>query len=885
MKRGLVFSIFAIILFIFFILFISAASASVLLGNKTFEIDTNYAQNSSLRGWINISIQNEQADLLLTAFNSKITLLDFLLNNALSIGDDFACIPSDCLSGYLSLNQETSKIFSLDAGKSKTIGFKITENNFDSISAFSLKFSSDAGESSYPQLRIDILDDNSTDWNSYNSSGNFDSEVYGCLDTMLAQAEITQNPYCEKIKIRASPNVKIGADIIAIPGKGENVDFIFNIYNNNYEGSCTATATGSGKISCIPSNFKIDSQQDFFVCINAKNSQDNNKYAINYEQNQSCGFTGEFSGSYTHDFSIFARAGKYAPIGSFILNNNELSKSGSSGSIEDMMSSYISDKYNNNCTSGCVIPIKLSSMKSQNIVISDASLSYNAGISKTINNIYDLNKTASKINMNFQKLNLDNSNLIVPSAYGNQSLILRLGNAEIINKKINIARVPVIDFVAPLNLPSFVSVLFIAFASGGNISKYKWDFGDGSEIVETSENHTHHTYSSMGTFNLKLSVTNENGESTKEFIVKVTSPKDVLNSTLKKDRENINSIRQKLETYPAWYKKELLKKSGIDDLDSELKAYERKFEIAYSDEEYVSIISNLSALNIPNKIGKSNQGTIPFVVNPEDIDLDALDKIGAGSYNSEEADKYKEAIAIWASNVNINLDFFTLSYYYDNKIVPVVNYFKITLSPSESKEIENYFVINKEAIINSEDAREIGDDIEITGVRFDSLEEREIELVIFEDVDVTMLPAYISPEFNKLELSAELSPCNNNGKCEEGETWKNCRKDCRPIGLIILYICILVFVAFVSYIVLQEWYKRKYESHLFKNRNDLFNLANFISNAQAKGLDKKEVGKRLKQYGWSSEQIDYAFKKVKGKKTGMPLEIKIPKIKLPGKKE
>jgi len=96
---------------------------------------------------------------------------------------------------------------------------------------------------------------------------------------------------------------------------------------------------------------------------------------------------------------------------------------------------------------------------------------------------------------------------------------------------------------------------------------------------------------------------------------------------------------------------------------------------------------------------------------------------------------------------------------------------------------------------------------------------------------------------------------------------------------------VLIFAAFVSYIILQEWYKRRYERHLFKNRNDLFNLINFISNAQARGMDKKEIEKRLKEFKWSSEQINYAFKKVKGRKTGMPLEIKLPEINLKKKQE
>jgi hypothetical protein len=40
-----------------------------------------------------------------------------------------------------------------------------------------------------------------------------------------------------------------------------------------------------------------------------------------------------------------------------------------------------------------------------------------------------------------------------------------------------------------------------------------------------------------------------------------------------------------------------------------------------------------------------------------------------------------------------------------------------------------------------------------------------------------------------------------------------------------------------------------------------------------KGLGRFEIERRLKQMGWNSEQIVYAFKKVKGRKTGMPVEF------------
>jgi L-rhamnose mutarotase len=68
---------------------------------------------------------------------------------------------------------------------------------------------------------------------------------------------------------------------------------------------------------------------------------------------------------------------------------------------------------------------------------------------------------------------------------------------------------------------------------------------------------------------------------------------------------------------------------------------------------------------------------------------------------------------------------------------------------------------------------------------------------------------------------------------------------------------------------LQEWYKRNYESYLFKNKNDLFNLIHFMDNAEKQKITKEDMFKKLEEKGWNHEQIEYAYKKYKGLRTGM----------------
>ncbi len=104
-------------------------------------------------------------------------------------------------------------------------------------------------------------------------------------------------------------------------------------------------------------------------------------------------------------------------------------------------------------------------------------------------------------------------------------------------------------------------------------------------------------------------------------------------------------------------------------------------------------------------------------------------------------------------------------------------------------------------------------------------------------------------------------------------------KNSFKLMLFIFILVLLIIFGVVGYIVLQEWYKRKYESYLFKNRNDLYNLMIFITAEKKKGATDKEIYERLKKAGWSSEQIKYALKKHSGKRTGMVEIISLGKKK------
>jgi hypothetical protein len=192
-----------------------------------------------------------------------------------------------------------------------------------------------------------------------------------------------------------------------------------------------------------------------------------------------------------------------------------------------------------------------------------------------------------------------------------------------------------------------------------------------------------------------------------------------------------------------------------------------------------------------------------------------------------------------------------------------------------------FFGVNKNSgEITFKDKRNTKNESQTTIILLDgSSSSQEIEFFVRGRVDPVDIPIYLSPEFLSLIFSSNPK-CFIDGKCDSsiGEDAETCPSDCKSnMGQIILSIIILLILMFIIYIILQEWYKRKYENYLFKSKDDLYNVINFISNAEKQTMSKGEIFKNLLDMKWSNEQITFAYKKFHGQRTGM---YEIPIFKL-----
>ena len=276
-------------------------------------------------------------------------------------------------------------------------------------------------------------------------------------------------------------------------------------------------------------------------------------------------------------------------------------------------------------------------------------------------------------------------------------------------------------------------------------------------------------------------------------------------------------------------------------------------------------MNKLLELNLPKSVLISKSGKLPLAVGFNDLDVKYIKEIS--KKEAEDDAKLKDRIIGWVrENYSPDIAFEQVSALRTDE-ERLLSKFKIVLNAKNSQ--ESYLIIDYplESIIFYKDygTKETSS----SGGTYIPLKSdiKEIEFLIKEDISVEELNAYISPDISKLGII-------NEEICPPGD--ERCTTP-YPIKWVLIWIGLILGGFLIVYIILQEWYKRNYESHLFKNKDDLYNVINFIYNSRVAGLESKEIKHKLKGTGWKNEQIVYAFRKIDGKRTGL-FEIPIFKM-------
>jgi PKD repeat protein len=855
-------------LFLIFVFAFSFISADFSLGNVSYSVESSYNVGENLSGWLNISFSGEYLNSTLkSSGGGEITLTD-LLDKNLNSGFDYDCTPTSCTLDYSGTAESSSKTFSLNAGESALFGFKVTgDNALSDITSFKFDLVSNNAETDVFPLSLDILNDEINDWEAYTASSNYGTENFGCFVNLPEQtykAKIASAYYCETVELERAPAVEIGAYVNYLEG-GTSVQFDMKIGNVDTGNSqtCTATATGTGRIACVP-DYLIEESGTYYICIKPKNTADANKYEINYEQTDTCGYSGTFDGVYDYDFEIFERSKTYASNINFTLNNTELSKAESpTTNIESYIEKYITNTYENNCENGCIIPIKINSEIDQTITVSNARIIYVTGISRETNSFYGIQESPALINSEFQRLYLAPAGFNVSDEKGTYDISVSLNEEELFEQTIIVGDAPIIDYVTPTKTAIKFSTEFITgVTSDLNITSYKWNFGDG-DVETTSENVATHIYESSGSYTMMLTVSNSAGRnSSKNFSITISPASEIVPTLLLEASENVASLEEDINGFTDFKKTSIQNAFDVGYINDQILVLKDSESKATLESDYEAILEELLKMEIPLSVGETASGQgIVFYPEEENINLDVLKGISEESYSSGKDEEYREAILSWeVNNVNVILSFNEISAIYEDYQEPAVRIFEVSVTKTGEEPV--YLIIKDMEDLLFEEDYPI---TEYDGYQYLTISEGTQNIIFSttEDLNFLTLPIFISPSLSEITI-AEWSAFDDSGSLK------------RWIFFTIIAVAVL-FCTFIVYIVLQIWYKRKYEAYLFKNRNNLYNLINYVKSSKENGVKDKDIENNLEKAGWTSEQLRYVMRKFAGKNTGMP-EIPIKKI-------
>ncbi len=843
MKRGI--GLFVLALIVLILVFEIASSGFRYDGARLIK---NYNAGERIKGIVNLSFNNENAKSLFTSnFLGNISLLKFLEANRLGEGEDFDCSTQNCKEQY-SVEEQISR-FSLEG--EKTVGLKVDGRNVR-IESLAFDISSDIAEScGNPPIFIDILADGE-EFASSDSHGNETcsniARNYGCFDRNLGNSEysyalITREEICENVTVLPGPAYRVGGKIKdKTRGEVGRLEMeIFDFDGFSMGGCRLPTHTGGEQELECDIEYSSPERTNFLVCVR-NNNYINADYSIKSEiRAPECGTSGR-------DVELFARPLKYGNVDMTVDNSLFLDSL-----LEDSLNYYLEENYELsddgvNCEPYCVIPVKFVGAE-QEIELNSVELVYRDGqVQLYTREFYELSVEEPRISSGFLMLDLEKANFIIPIGSDEDNFILRLNNNKVFEERINISES--FDFSLNTRFAFLGRETEFTAIVNANITSSVWDFGDGV-VEEVAGKSIRHRYLEEGEYELKVTLTRRDGATTtKAFRIAVGNPRESANATIKEYDSRIANINGQINSFEKWIADEIKKNIALVELENSLESLKIEFNEAEDDEQYTNVVNGLLELNVPYSVSATRRGELPMTVGFENIDVRYIEEI-----SKEEADEEELLgnIITWTlENYDPKVEFVQISAFTDDGEEELLSSFKIKLNPK--KEGEKAYLFIDYPMESIEFVKNYGQE-DVDGATYIALEgEREIEFLVDGMINVEELGAYISPEISVFGIVEEILP-------EEKPEFKT--------GKFILWISILIAVFLIVYIILQEWYKKHYESHLFKNKNDLYNLINFIYNARIGGFDDDEVKNRLKEKKWKGEQIAYALRKLDGKRTGM----------------
>ncbi|MBX4196548.1 PKD domain-containing protein [Candidatus Pacearchaeota archaeon] len=839
---------FGITIFIFLAI-LPICSAAFTFSNHT--IQKNYLAGDTIQGNFKISFQNEPAHNIFSSnLGGNITLIDMLNANNFVEGEDYTCNTPGCLPSY----SPGSSMSTLALSNKSVVGLIIKDSVINSVEDAQFTIESDTAPSCSSQIAVKVLDSTLVN-NAYTNQTCF-TKGYGCFNSSASEANeevpLGTQPYCEKITLPQGPAFRIGARINSLRGNGKELDMDIRDIDDPESVLATCTLPMPGiKIQDLEcdAEYPLAQQKAMYVCISAPQTTN---YTLRYEkQGSTCGTANLGASESIRDFEIFARPLQFGPV--YIEAPQEL--------VHEI-SDYIDSQYGNSCKPSCVVPISISGLP-QTIQFKNVGLTYEEsdGVPATSDSIVSVSMKDATVSAGTLDIDLAKAGIQAPSAPVGV-LKITLGDKSVFDAGINVT----VGFGFDIS-PRFVLIgVLTSFnaSSHENIVSSTWDFGDGSS-TSVSGTQTFHSYTSPGDYTVKVTLTRSDGKtSSKNIKVVVGNGKASAERLSTQYSTRLGNLSSMIQRYPSWIQNSLESTVDKTTLEQSLKEIKDSMNDTLDEDEYVTIVEDLLALDVPYAIITTKSGTLPITVGSSALDTSYADALS--STRVDDADKLKEAILRWmTNNYKSDATFEEISSFADSGKSTLLTKFRIVITPL-GEEDESHLFINyplEEITFMKDYGQESAGDGAATAIPL-STGVQDIEFAIPNSVSVADLGAYMSPDFSKLVIE------------EDVPVFDTIKESFKTQGFI-FWISVLIISFLIVYIILQEWYKRHYERHLFASPDDLYNIINFIYNSRSSEMKDEDIRKKLIGSGWKREQITYAFKKIAGKRTGM-FEIPIFKF-------
>ena len=230
-------------LVVFFVLALALGFVSASVSVHNLSVDVAYSPFENVSGEINLTIEGQEYDELITSNDNDSIGLGNFLNAS---GVLFECSPPDCSKDYTSFGGGADNSFSISSLGKNYVGFVLNGENVN-LTSMNFKVESDFEESSKVPLVIDFFE--RENWKYDEFSNEFLNENWGCFNSAIEEVGpvVGQLLYCEMISIPDSGILKVGAKVSGVDDKRLNME----VFPESGTGSWKCDYNPSADSGCI----------------------------------------------------------------------------------------------------------------------------------------------------------------------------------------------------------------------------------------------------------------------------------------------------------------------------------------------------------------------------------------------------------------------------------------------------------------------------------------------------------------------------------------------------------------------------------------------------------------------------------------------------------